>query len=53
MPFEDVRSQLTDILDAIRSIDRFVDGMDAETIWNTVQVDLPPLKTAIEAALAR
>ena len=112
MPFEDVRLRLTDILDAIRSIDGFVDGMDSETyardertqaaverklliiseaairlkdaaetlcpdvpwreirgignwlrhaydridaesIWNTVQVDLPPLKAAVESALTK
>jgi uncharacterized protein with HEPN domain len=28
------------------------DSVDAETIWNTIQVDLPPLKSAIEKALA-
>ena len=25
--------------------------IDSETIWNTVQVDLPPLKSAVESAL--
>ena len=28
------------------------DSVDVETIWNTVQVDLPPLKAAVERALA-
>ena len=110
MPFEDSRSHLADILEAIRSIERFVEGMsedaysedertqaaverkllviseaafrlkdvaqalcpgvpwrdirgignwlrhgydriDAETIWNTVHVDLPPLKAAVQLAL--
>ncbi len=27
------------------------DRIDPETIWNTVQDDLPPLKTAVERAL--
>ncbi|HEY3627126.1 MAG TPA: HepT-like ribonuclease domain-containing protein [Terracidiphilus sp.] len=112
MPFEDVRLRFTDILDAIRSIEQFVTGMDGEayardertqaaverklliiseaamrmkdagetlcpevpwrdirgignwlrhgydridpeTIWNTVQDDLPPLKTAVKRALAQ
>lgn len=110
MPFEDVRLHLSDILDAIRSIEEFVSGMDlaayaadertqaaverkiliiseaairlgdaaetvcpeipwrdirgignwlrhqydridAETIWNTIQDDFPPLKIAVERAL--
>jgi uncharacterized protein with HEPN domain len=110
MPFEDARSHFEDILDAIRSIDRFVGGMnletyasdertqaaverkllivseaatrlgeqatsmcpeipwrdmrgignwlrhqydrvEIETIWNSVQEDLPPLKEAVEKAL--
>jgi len=29
------------------------DSVDLETIWNTVQTDLPPLKNAVESALAR
>lgn len=28
------------------------DGVDAETIWNTIQDGLPPLKAAVEQALA-
>jgi len=28
------------------------DNVEAETIWNTLQVDLPPLKVAVEKALA-
>jgi uncharacterized protein with HEPN domain len=28
------------------------DSVDIETIWNTIQDDLPPLKTAVEKALA-
>jgi uncharacterized protein with HEPN domain len=111
LPFEDARSHLADILDAIHAIERFVAGMDLdaysqdertqaaverkllviseaairlkdaaetlcpevswrdirgignwlrhqydridlETIWNTIQVDLPPLHTAIESALS-
>jgi uncharacterized protein with HEPN domain len=110
LPFEDARLRLTEILDAIRSIEHFVAGMDAEayahdaktqaaverklliiseaairlkdaaeslcpevpwrdirgignwlrhsydridpeTIWNTVQDDLPPLKGAVGLAL--
>jgi uncharacterized protein with HEPN domain len=110
LPFEDDHSRLNDILDAIRSVERFVEGMDAQTyahdertqaaverklliiseaairlsdkaemlcptvpwrdirgignwlrhaydridpqtIWNTIQDDLPPLKTAVERAL--
>ena len=110
MPFEDVRLHFTDILDAIRSIESFVQGfdldgfakdertqaaverkilviseaavrlkdaaetlcpevpwrdirgignwlrhqydrIDAETIWNTVQDDLPPLKLAVARAM--
>ncbi len=112
MPFEDTRSQLDDILAGIRSIERFVSGMDldaylndertqaaverkmlmiseaairlkktaellcpdvpwrdirgignwlrhqydsieAETIRNTIQDDLPRLKLAVEKALAQ
>jgi len=112
MPFEDTRSHLGDILLGIRSIERFVSGMDldaylndertqaaeerkmlmiseagirlketaellcpdvpwrdirgigdwlrhqydsieAETIWNTIQDDLPRLKLAVEKALAQ
>jgi uncharacterized protein with HEPN domain len=30
LPFEDVRSRLAEILEAIRSIERFVKGMDAD-----------------------
>ena len=30
MPFEDARLRLVDILDAIRAIEQFVGGMDAE-----------------------
>jgi uncharacterized protein with HEPN domain len=28
------------------------DNVDLETIWNTIQDDLPPLKAAVEKALA-
>jgi len=28
------------------------DSVDIETIWNTIQDDLPPLKAAVERALA-
>jgi uncharacterized protein with HEPN domain len=111
MPFEDVRSNLSDISDSIASIERFVSGMDLEafrwdektraaverkllaiseaairlkdaaemlcpdvpwrdvrgignwlrhqydrvdvdTIWNTIQDDLPPLKSAVAKALS-
>jgi len=110
LPFEDFRSRLMDILDAIGSIEGFTremdvdsyaqdertqaaverkllivseaairlgdraeilcpgvpwrdirgignwlrhayDRIDPETIWNTIQDDLPPLKTAVERAL--
>ena len=110
MPFEDVRLRLSDIVDAIESISRFLIGMDQEsysrdertqaaverklliiseaairlkgsaeslcpeipwrdirgignwfrhgydkidpeTIWNTIQDDLPPLKAAVARAL--
>jgi uncharacterized protein with HEPN domain len=110
LPFEDARSNLADILEAILAIDRFVEGMDLdaysqderthaaverkllviseaairlkdtaetlcpevpwrdirgignwlrhqydridlETIWNTIQVDLPPLRATIGRAL--
>jgi uncharacterized protein with HEPN domain len=27
------------------------DSVDVETIWNTIQDDLPPLRTAVEKAL--
>ena len=111
MPCEDARSHLEDILDSIRLIQQFVQGMDldayrqdektqaaverklliigeaairlkdkaevlcpgipwrdirgsgnwlrhqydsvdVETIWNTILGDLPPLKAAVEKALA-
>ncbi|MGA2807469.1 MAG: DUF86 domain-containing protein [Terracidiphilus sp.] len=111
MPFEDAKSHLSDILDSIRLIEKFVsgmsfeayshdektqaaverkmliiseaairlkdeaevlcpgipwrdirgtgnwlphqyDGVDAETIWNTIESGLPPLKAAVEKALA-
>lgn len=111
MPFEDARSHLADVLASIRSIERFVSGMDldayvsdertqaaverkvhiiseaairlknhaeelcpgvswrdirgignwlrhqydsveVETIWNTIQDEMPPLKLAVEKALA-
>jgi uncharacterized protein with HEPN domain len=29
------------------------DNVDTETIWNTIQDDLPPLRVAIEGALGR
>jgi uncharacterized protein with HEPN domain len=29
------------------------DSVDVETIWNTIQVGLPPLKDAVEKALGR
>jgi uncharacterized protein with HEPN domain len=110
MPFEDHRASLTDILESIQAIEKFIEGMhyeqyevdpktqaaverklliisegairlkdaadelcpgvpwreirgignwlrhqydrvDNELLWNTVQDDLPPLKTAIEQAL--
>jgi len=110
MPFEDARLHLTDIVESIQSIERFVSGMDlrdyrgdertqaaverkllviseaairltdeadslcpgipwrdirgignwlrhrydrvdAETIWNTIHDDLPPLREAAERAL--
>jgi uncharacterized protein with HEPN domain len=110
LPFEDARSNLSDILAAIVAIGRFIEGMDfdayaedertqaaverkllviseaairlkdagenlcpsvpwrdirgignwlrhqydridLETIWSTIQVDLPPLRKAIESAL--
>jgi uncharacterized protein with HEPN domain len=34
MPFEDARTHLTDILESIQSIERFVHGMDLETYGN-------------------
>ncbi len=111
MPFEDIRSNLADILVSIQSIEPFVSEMDldaykndertqaaverkmliiseaairlkdaaetlcpdvpwreireignwlrhqcdsveVETIWNTIQDDLPPLRVAVEKALA-
>jgi uncharacterized protein with HEPN domain len=111
MPFEDARSHLGDILESLKAIEQFVDGMDlesyrwdektkaaterkmlviseaairlkedaealcpdvpwrdirgignwlrhqydrvdVETVWNTIQDDLPALKVAVEKALA-